>query len=78
MVVQGEWDKERTRRWLKDFQSEVDKVVGGDYFKFTACVWIPINNKNGEEIDGVSIITDNNLPYLDMKMSWDIRGQLKI
>ena len=29
------------------------------------------------EVDGVSVISDEFLPFLDMKMSWDAKGKLR-
>ena len=76
MVMEGEWDCDRTRLWLKNFQAEVDVIVGGDFFKFTACVWKPGEDESGRELEGVSAVTNDALPYLDMKMSWNVRGKI--
>eukprot|EP00957_Ditylum_brightwellii_P119358 9105787-Ditylum_brightwellii.AAC.1 len=48
--------------WLCDFQLEVDKVVGGTYFQFTAKVWKPLKASeeptSNEALKGEEMLLD--------------------
>ena len=76
-VMKGLWSSEKTRSWLKSFQDEVDDIVGGDYLVFTASVWNPESIESEVEIDRVSVISDDYLPFLDVQMCWNAKGNLE-
>eukprot|EP00957_Ditylum_brightwellii_P096705 7365191-Ditylum_brightwellii.AAC.1 len=74
---------EEVIRWVCNFQLQVNKVVGGTFFQFTAEVWNPQKTQQlptvDEEIpteewnfwaEKFTIIDDNSFPYLDMQLSW--------
>mmetsp|Transcript_7330 Transcript_7330/g.10774 ORF Transcript_7330/g.10774 Transcript_7330/m.10774 type:complete len:191 (+) Transcript_7330:108-680(+) len=73
-------------KWLADFQSVVDNIVGGDYLQFATELWYPeaIGDPylEGEEEDGeevaekiwkrVKVLEDESFPFLDMEMRWKL------
>eukprot|EP00957_Ditylum_brightwellii_P122344 9329470-Ditylum_brightwellii.AAC.1 len=72
--------------WLRQFQIQANKLVGGDYFQFTAEAWNPLKHNNlptfktlnkilpDEEWrkwkKKVKLVDKNVFPYLDMHLQW--------
>jgi hypothetical protein len=82
-VFEGRKTRNEAIRWLRTFQMQVNKVVGGNFFQFTAEVWNPKTTRQlptvDEEIpedewnfwaEKVTVIEENAFPYLDMQLSW--------
>eukprot|EP00957_Ditylum_brightwellii_P120209 9172657-Ditylum_brightwellii.AAC.1 len=70
-------------KWACDFQLQVDEVVGGTFFQFTAEVWNPLETRKlsttEEDIladkwrfwaEKVTVIKESAFPYLDMQLLW--------
>eukprot|EP00957_Ditylum_brightwellii_P150122 11432263-Ditylum_brightwellii.AAC.1 len=88
IIFQDQRSINQTISWLCNFQLQVDKVVGGKFFQFTAELWKPLEVINiptmekEEELEGmlpneyakwaekVTVVTKEEFPYLDMKISW--------
>ena len=71
------WSSARAREWLALRQRKVDDIVGGDFLKFTALVWVPGFVEGMNEVDGVLVVIDESLPFLDMNMLWYVKGKLR-
>ena len=61
-----------------EFQKTVEKAAGNQHLQFNAEIWTndmtpPLSAKE----DKVQVVTNNEFPFLDMKMSWSLEGDLK-
>ena len=68
----------KIRDWIEEFQQTVNKAAGNQHLKFTAEVWTKEENSPKpvkEEI--FEIVTNNEFPILDMKMSCYPEGDLQ-
>ena len=78
MVFTGKKITREFKDWLEDFQQTVNKAAGNQYLQFTAEIW-----KNEEKSptpakgERVQIVTNDEFPFLDMKMSWSPEGDLQ-
>eukprot|EP00957_Ditylum_brightwellii_P057069 4325039-Ditylum_brightwellii.AAC.1 len=70
--------------WLCHFQIQVNKLVGGDYFQFTAEIWNPLQHNNLPTLETmdeilpdeewrrwkkkVKLVDKDAFPYLDMQL----------
>eukprot|EP00957_Ditylum_brightwellii_P179909 13704682-Ditylum_brightwellii.AAC.1 len=61
-IFNGQSMVKQTVTWLCDFQLEVDEVVGGTYFQFTAKVWTSLKASeepsSNEELKGEEMLPD--------------------
>ena len=59
------------KNWLADFHQIVDKAVGNQHFQFTAEIWMNDTNlPHPVKEDKVQIVTNDEFPFLDMKIRW--------
>ena len=64
--------------WLKDFQHISEKAAGNQHLQFTAEKWTNNNNLPlSTKKDEVQTVANNELSFLDMKMSWSPKGDLQ-
>ena len=56
----------------------MNTAAGNQHLKFTAEIWTDrANSLTPEKEDRVQIVTKDELPFLDMKMSWSPEGDLQ-
>ena len=72
----------RRKREIKDYLEESNQTVntaaGNQHLQFTAEIWTDESNSpTPEKEDRVQIVTNNEFPFLDMKMSWSPEGDLQ-
>ena len=78
MFFKGKNIVQEIKYWLMEFKQTVDKEVGNQHLQFTAEIWT-----NGEKslpsanMDKVQILTSNEFPFLDMKISRSPEGYLQ-
>ena len=78
VVFKGKKSVQDINSWLAEFQYTVEKAGGNQYIQFTAEICTDDTNlPSYEKEDKVQILTNNKLPFLDMKMSWSPEGDLQ-
>eukprot|EP00957_Ditylum_brightwellii_P181514 13826606-Ditylum_brightwellii.AAC.1 len=50
-IFEGRKTTNETIRWLRNFQMQVNEVVGGNFFQFTAEVWNPKTTRQLPTVD---------------------------
>ena len=62
---------------IEEFQQTVNKAAGNQHLQFSAEIWTTkeISPTPAKE-ERVQIVTNNELPFLDMKMNWSPEGDL--
>ena len=74
----GKTSAKEVKDWLKKFHQTVNKLVGNQHLQFTAEIWMTKENPpNHVKEERVQIVTNDELPFLDMKMSWAQEGDLQ-
>ena len=64
--------------WLEEFQKTVNKATGKQHLRFTAEICTnEVNSPTPEQEYRVQIVTNDEFPFFDMKMSWSPEGDLK-
>ena len=70
MVFKGKKKSSEIKDWLEEFQQMVNTAAGNHHLQFTAEIWTnKANSPTPEKEDRVQIVTNNEFPFLDMKMS---------
>ena len=69
------WSFQSIQKWLKEFQTNINEITNGTFIQFTMEIWKPGESSEPTN-ENCSKITDPNLPFLDMKMSWSTTGKL--
>ena len=71
MVFKGKKKASEIKDWLEEFQKKVNTAAGNRHLQFTAEIWTnEANSPTPEKEDQAQIVTNNELPFLDMKISW--------
>ena len=79
VVFKGKKKASEIKDWLEEFQQTVNTAVGNQHLKFTAEIWTDgANSPTSEKEDRVQIVTNDEFPFLDMKISWYPEGNLQI
>ena len=74
----GKKNAREGKYWLEEFQQTVNSVAGNQRLKFTAEIWMNEENSPTPTKDEiVQIGTNDEFPFLDMKMSWSPEGDLQ-
>ena len=64
--------------WMKEFQQTVNTSSGNQHLQFTAEIWTnEANSLIPAEEDQVQIVTNDEFPFLEIKMSWSPEGGLQ-
>ena len=70
--------QEKLKYWQEEFQWKVNKTVGNQRLHFTTEIrTTEENSPTPTEEERVQIVTNENLPFHDMKMSWSPEGDLQ-
>ena len=78
MVFKGKKKVSEIKDWLEEFQKTVNMAAGNQNLKVTAEIWTDGANLLTPKMeDQVQIVTNDEFPFLDMKMSWSPEGDLK-
>ena len=78
VVFKGNKETSEIKYWLEKFQQTVSLAAGNQHLKFTTEIWADgANPPTPEKEDQVQIVTNDEFPFLDMKMSWSPEGGLK-
>ena len=78
MVFKNKKKSSEIKDWLEDFQETVNTAVGNQHLQFTAEIWTDgMNSPTPEKEDRVHIVTNEEFPFLDTKMSWSPEGDLQ-
>ena len=78
MVFKGKKSAREIKDWLEEFQKKVNKAAGNQHLKFTAEIWTTEENSPTPAKEEIfQIVTNDEFPFLDMKMSWSPEGDLK-
>ena len=63
---------------MEEFQQTVNTAAGNQHLKFTAEIWTKeANSLTPAKEDRVQIVTNDEFPFLDMKMSWSPEGGIQ-
>ena len=78
-VFKGKLSTKEIKDWLESFQTDVNKIAGNNFLKFTAVIWDPFSEHDTSTIDNnnISIAQSNTFPFLDMEMYWGDNKVLK-
>ena len=78
VVSKGKKKASEIKDWLEEFQQTMNTVAGNQHLQFTVEIW---TNKASSPIpakeDRVQIVTNDEFPFLNMKMSWSPEGDLQ-
>ena len=78
MVFKGKKKASEIKDWIEKFQQTVNTAAGNQHLKFTAEIWTDgANSPTPKKEDRVQIVTNDELSFLDMKMSWSPEGDLQ-
>ena len=78
VVFKGKKKAREIKDWLEEFWQTMNTAAGKQYLKFTTEIWIDgANSLTPEKEDRVQIVTNNEFPFLDMKMIWSPEGDLQ-
>ena len=78
MVLKGKKETIEIKYWLEKFHQTVNLAAGNQHLKFTAEIWTDgVNPLTPENEDRVQIMSQDELPFLYMKMSWSPEGGLQ-
>ena len=78
VVFTGERNTKEVRDWLNEFQQTINESKGNQHLQFTAEIWT--TKKNSPTLAKYEIfqsVTDDEFPFLDMKISWSPQGDLQ-
>ena len=78
VVFKGTTKASDIRDWMEEFQETVNTAAGNQHLQFTVEIWTnKENSSNPAKEDRVQIVTNDEFPFLDMKMSWLPEGGLQ-
>ena len=78
MVFKGEKSTREIKEWLEEFQQTVNKSEVNQHLQYTAEIWTTEDNPpTPTKEERVQILTNEEFPFLDMKMSWSPEGDLQ-
>ena len=78
MVFKDKKKASEIKDCLEDFQQTVNTTAGNQHLRFTAEIWTnKANSPTPEKEDRVQIMTNDEFPFLDMKMSCSPEGDLQ-
>ena len=78
VVFKGKKKASEIKDWLEEFQQTVNMAAGNQHLKFTAEVWTDgANHPTPEKEYQVQIVKNYEFPFLYMKMSWSLEGDLQ-
>lgn len=78
VVLKGNQGENEIIEWLNFFQRRVNEVTEDDGIIFTASIWGADKKSLNSESSNprVEVVSSDYFPYLDMKMTWDTKGDL--
>ena len=77
VVFKGMKKASEINDWLEEFQQTVNTAVENQHLQFTAEIWTnKVNSPTHAKEDRVQNMTNDEFPFLDMKMSWSPGGDL--
>ena len=78
MVFKGKKKASEIKYWLEEFQQTVNTAAGNRHLQFTPEVWTnEVNSLTPEKEYRVQIVTNEEFPFLDKKMSWSSEGDMQ-
>ena len=78
VVFKGKKKASEIKYWLKEFQQTVNTASGNQHLQFTAEIWTnETNSPTPAKEDRVQIVTNDEFPFLVMKMSWSPERNLQ-
>ena len=78
MVFKDKKKASEIKYWLEEFQQTVNKATGEQHLRLTAEICTnEANPPTPEKEDRVQILTNDEFPFLDMKMSRSPEGDCK-
>ena len=78
VVFKGRKSVKEIKDWLVEFQKTVNKAAGNQHLQFTAEIWTPeLNPPLSAKEERVQIATNDEFPFLDMKINWSPEGDLQ-
>ena len=75
VIFKGNLKANDVGHWLRNFQEEVNALVGLDYLKFTAKVWGK-DKLDGNVQNDVMVREEDSFSYLDMEIFWSNEDEL--
>jgi hypothetical protein len=72
----GNRSKSKITDWLEKFQEEVNKVTKYDDLQLTVSIWGAEKKEDGTTHEKVTVEQTDYLPFLDMKVYWDMNENL--
>ena len=77
-VFKGKKKSRNIKDWLKEFQKTVNTAVGNQHLQFTAEIWTnEANSSTPAKEDRFQIVMNDEFPFLDVKMSLSLKGDLQ-
>ena len=78
MVFKGKKNTREIRDCIEDFQKTLEKETGNQQLQFTAEIWTTGENSPTPAKEEIfQILTNNKLPFLDIKTSWSPERDLQ-
>ena len=78
MVFKGKKKASDIKDWLEEFQQTLNTAAGKQHLQFTSEIWKnEANFPTPAKEDRVQIVTNDEFPFLEMKMSWSPEGDLQ-
>ena len=78
MVFKGKKNSNKIKDWLEEFQQTVNRAAGNQHLTFAAEIWTDgANLPTPEKEYWVQIVTNDEFPFLYMKMIWSPEGGLQ-
>ena len=78
VVFKGKKKASDIKDCMEEFHQMVNKAEVNQHLQFTAEIWTnEANSPTPEKEDRVQTVTNDELPFLDMKMSWSPEGDLQ-
>ena len=78
VVFKGNKKASEIRDWLEEFHKIVNKAVGNQQLQLTAEIWMTEENyPTPAKEERFKIVTNNKVPFIDMKMSCSPEGDLQ-
>ena len=78
VVFKGKKSVKEIKAWVEELQQTVNKAAGNQHLQFTAEIWAPeVYPPLPAKEDRVQIVTNDEIPFLDMKIIWSPEEDLK-
>ena len=78
VVFIGKNSAREVKYWLEESQKKVNKSAVNQHLQFTAEKWMTGENSlTPAKEERVQIATNDEFPFLDMKISWSQEGELQ-